>query len=213
MLLVFVAVACAAHEAVHRHLPLGARANELVLFLSGALLLQSGHAYRRTHLFHHAHFPRTDDVEGAPARMSVLGAIAHGPTFLPRLWLRAWRDARREERRWLLVEALLPALGLACGVALLHTRPGVLVYVLLALAGGCGYAWFNVHAVHDPHGASALERSTTLRGVLVPRFFLGLTYHLEHHLCPAVPAHRLPELARRLDPLLARRGVRPRRVP
>ena len=39
-----------------------------------------------------------------------------------------------------------------------------------------------------------------------------LTYHLEHHLYPQVPSHHLAALARRLDPLLAGAGVRPRRV-
>jgi len=57
-----------------------------------------------------------------------------------------------------------------------------------------------------------LTQTRTLRGHLVPAVFLELTYHLEHHLYPQVPSHRLAELARRLDPFLARQGVRPRRV-
>jgi hypothetical protein len=56
-------------------------------------------------------------------------------------------------------------------------------------------------------------QTSTLRGHVVPALFLELTYHLEHHLDPAVPSHHLAELARRLDPLLRAAGVRPRRVP
>ena len=43
--------------------------------------------------------------------------------------------------------------------------------------------------------------------------FLELTYHLEHHLYPQVPSHHLPELARRLGPVLVAAGVQPVRVP
>jgi beta-carotene hydroxylase len=47
---------------------------------------------------------------------------------------------------------------------------------------------------------------------VIPAVFLELTYHLEHHLYPQVPSHRLAELARRLDPFFERAGVQPRRV-
>ena len=39
--------------------------------------------------------------------------------------------------------------------------------------------------------------------------FLELSYHLEHHLYPAVPSHNYRELSRRLEPLLMARGVAP----
>jgi beta-carotene hydroxylase len=58
-----------------------------------------------------------------------------------------------------------------------------------------------------------LTQTRTLRGRIIPAIFLELTYHLEHHLYPQVPSHRLPELARRLDPYLQRAGVTPVKVP
>lgn len=45
------------------------------MFLLGAVLLESGRAYRATHLQHHRTFPGKDDPEGYPADMSMLGAI------------------------------------------------------------------------------------------------------------------------------------------
>jgi beta-carotene hydroxylase len=48
-----------------------------------------------------------------------------------------------------------------------------------------------------------------MRGTIVPALFMNLTYHLEHHLYPQVPAMNLRRLAVRLDPLLAARGLRP----
>jgi beta-carotene hydroxylase len=48
---------------------------------------------------------------------------------------------------------------------------------------------------------------------VIPALFLELTYHLEHHLYPQVPSHNLPELSRRLEPVLRQAGVVPTWVP
>ena len=61
-------------------------------------------------------------------------------------------------------------------------------------------------------GRVVIPAGSTLRGHVIPAMFLELTYHLEHHLYPQVPTHRLAELARRLDPFFAEAGVRPRRT-
>nr|MDT0666427.1 ATP-binding cassette domain-containing protein [Micromonospora sp. DSM 115978] len=45
---IFVAVVTATHDVVHRSLGLGPRATEWALFLLGAVVLESGHAYRST---------------------------------------------------------------------------------------------------------------------------------------------------------------------
>jgi beta-carotene hydroxylase len=72
--LVFIAVVTVTHDVVHGSLGLGPRQTEWALFLFGAALLESGHAYRATHLQHHRAFPRPDDPEGDPARMSLWDA-------------------------------------------------------------------------------------------------------------------------------------------
>jgi fatty acid desaturase len=138
---IFVAVVTVTHDVVHRSIGLSRRQSEWALFLLGLVLLESGHAYRLTHLQHHRLFPSPEDPEGYPAELSFVGAVLYGPVFLVRLW------------------------------------------------------WW------------AYQRS---RGI--PAVFLELTYHLEHHLYPQVPSHRLAELARRLDPFLAAAGVRPNRI-
>jgi fatty acid desaturase len=112
--LVFVAVVAVTHDVVHNTLGLSRRQTEWALFVTGALLLESGHAYRTTHLRHHAVFPGPDDPEGDPAGMSFWRSVLHGPVFLPKLWWWAWRRQRgnRGQRTWLLVEALF-AIGFA----------------------------------------------------------------------------------------------------
>ncbi|WP_433045749.1 fatty acid desaturase [Dactylosporangium sp. CS-033363] len=209
---VFVAVVTVTHDVVHRAIGLGPGGTEWALFFCGLVLLESGHAYRATHLQHHRRFPRDDDPEGYPARISALGAVLYGPVFLARLWWWAFRR-ERGRRGWLLAEAAALPIATAAGVLLWPRTPAVLAYVVMAVAGSWVYPLLTVHLPHDQHGDSPLTQTRTLRGRVVPAVFLELTYHLEHHLYPQVPSHHLAELSRRLDPFLAANGVRPRRVP
>jgi beta-carotene hydroxylase len=212
--LIFVAVVTVTHDVAHGSLGLGRRQTDWALFLTGALLLESGHAYRLTHRQHHRVFPGPDDPEGDPARMSLVRAIVWGPVFLPRLWYWAYRRAdSTATRRWLLAEAFTAAAIPALGIALRHNHPALLLYCALAIVGSWVYPLLTVHLPHHDYGVSPLTQTSTLRGRIIPAVFLELTYHLEHHLYPQVPAHHLSELSRRLEPTFRSAGVKPRRVP
>lgn len=213
--LIFVAVVTVTHDVVHGSLGLGRRQTNWALFALGAILLESGHAYRVTHLRHHAIFPDSDDPEGDPARMSFWQAVLYGPLFLPRLW--CWAYARQKkntsERLWLIAEALLPLFVLSVGLIVWPWTAAVLIYAGLVIIGSWVYPLLTVHLPHRHYGDTPLRQTHTLRGRIIPALFLELTYHLEHHLYPQVPSHRLPELARRLDLFFEEAGVRPKRVP
>lgn len=197
MFAIFMAVVTVTHDVVHRALGLGPRGTE---------------AYRLTHLQHHRWFPHpTDDPEGCPAGMSLLGAVCYGPVFLIRLWWWAWRT--RRDRAWPAVEACVPILALAAGILSLPRFPGILVYVTMAIAGSWVYPLLTAYLPHHDYGDTPLSQTRTLRGRILPAVFLELTYHLEHHLYPQVPSHNLPELGRRLDPHFSASGVKPVRVP
>jgi fatty acid desaturase len=213
--LIFVAVVTVTHDVVHGSLGLGPRQTEWALFVFGSLLLESGHAYRSTHLQHHRMFPGPDDPEGDPARMSFWKAVLYGPVFLPRLWWWAFQRAHNQpgQRCWLLAEAGWALTVLIAGLCLLPWTPVVLVYALLVVIGSWVYPLLTVHLPHHDYGSTPLTQTSSLRGRVIPALFLELTYHLEHHLYPAVPSHHLPELARRLDPLFRQAGVELRRVP
>lgn len=208
---IFVAVVTVTHDVVHRSIGLGRRQTEWALLLLGAVLLESGHAYRATHLQHHRLFPSEEDPEGYPAELSFTGAVLYGPVFLIRLWW--WAYQRSGPRRaWLLAEASLPPAALAAGALLWPITPGLLAYAVMAIAGSWVYPLLTVYLPHHGYGDTPLTQTRTLRGRVIPAMFLELTYHLEHHLYPQVPSHHLAELARRLDPFFERAGVRPRRV-
>lgn len=211
--LIFVAIVTSTHDVVHGSLGLGRRQTDWALFASGAVLLASGHSYRTSHLQHHRVFPGPDDPEGDPARMTFWGAVRHGPLFLPRLWLWAFRRSSRAERRWLLAEALWAFAVLALGAALWPTTRAVLLYAALVYTGAWVFPLLTVHLPHRHFGDTPFTQTHTLRGRIVPALFLELTYHLEHHLYPQVPSHNLAQLSKRLDPVLRAAGVVPWKVP
>ncbi|QDU66343.1 fatty acid desaturase family protein [Engelhardtia mirabilis] len=215
MVPLFLSVVTAAHDVVHGALGLDRRGTEWALALLGAVLFESGHAYRWTHRRHHLVFPGSDDPEGAPAKGSWLGAILEAPCFLPRLWWWAFHRARgrRAERAWLLAEASWFLVAAVAAVVALGRWPSASAYFAMALVGSWSYPLLTVHLPHRNYGDTPVSQTHTLRGRLVPRLLLELTYHLEHHLYPSVPSHNLPILSERLEPWLREQGVTPRRVP
>jgi beta-carotene hydroxylase len=211
----FVVVVTVTHDVVHGSLGLSRRQTDWSLFVFGAILLESGHAYRTTHFRHHAVFPGSDDPEGDPARMGFWQAVLCGPLFLPRLW--RWAYARQKdrgsERLWLIVEALWPLAVFSIGVFVWTRTAAVLIYAGLVIIGSWVYPLFTVHLPHRHYGDTPFTQTHTVRGRIIPALFLELTYHLEHHLYPQVPSHHLPELSRRLEPVFQEAGVCPKRVP
>ncbi|HQX50991.1 MAG TPA: fatty acid desaturase [Planctomycetaceae bacterium] len=213
LFLTFIAVVTVTHDVVHNSLGLNRKQTDVALFLLGAILFESGHAYRATHSQHHSVFPDLDDPEGEPARMSFWRAVIHGPLFLPILWLWAIRRSRGSDRLWLVIEAVWCIAGVVGAGLFWPVVPAFSLYVLLAVIGSWVYPLLTVHLPHRHYGDSPLNQTHTLRGVVIPKLFLELTYHLEHHLYPQVPSHNLPELSRRLEPAFHRFGVKPVRVP
>jgi beta-carotene hydroxylase len=209
--LIFVAIVTVTHDVVHGVLGLNRRQTEWALFVMGAVMLESGHAYRTTHLQHHKLFPNGDDPEGYPAKIGLAGAILYGPVFLIRLWVWAFRrnKGRPVQRLWLIVEGLWPVAVVIAGALLWHTTPAILIYASQAIVGSWVYPLLTVYLPHKDYGNTPLTQTHTLRGRVIPAIFLELTYHLEHHLYPQVPSHHLSELARRLDPVFQDAGVQP----
>jgi beta-carotene hydroxylase len=212
LILCFSATSTSTHDVLHGSLGLNRRQTEWCLCLLGLSILQSGHAYRATHLHHHRVFPSHSDLEGEAAHWPLWRVVLSGPLFLPRLWGWAYRE-RPEERRWLILEGLaLPAV-IVLGLLLLPLTSAVLGYALVVLVAGW---WYPVFAVWLPHRNEAPRpelRAWTTRGWLIPRLFRPLAFHLEHHLYPKVPSHNLPLLSQRLDGLLRGMGVEPVTVP
>jgi beta-carotene hydroxylase len=205
----FVTYGSVSHDLVHRTLGLPRRLNDALLTAIDLLMLRSGRAYRLAHLNHHSRYPdEHEDPEAAAAHGGFGSAIASGPLFFVRLW---WWAVRRhpEHRSRLLLEGgaiaclvMGTVLVAACGLSVVP-----LVYVSLAYLGTWVVPLATASIPHAPKGDSPLSQTRRFRGLLARLVALDHLYHLEHHLYPAVPHHRWPELARRLDPHLDRAGV------
>jgi beta-carotene hydroxylase len=208
MLAQFISTVAFLHDVAHGSAGLNAKQTHAVLFAMGVLMLQSGHAFRYSHLFHHTHCLEHDDLEGAPACMDLWHVLLAGPGYLPALWRKAVREAAPRERRWILVELTCAAGMAATAVWASSWSFGPLLYCALVYAGSWAYPLTTAYLAHYKPGNKPLEKARTVRGALVPALFMNLTYHLEHHLYPQVPSTNLRRLALRLDPLLAARGLK-----
>ena len=207
--LMFITYVSTSHDLLHRTLGFSRRINEVLLSLTELLVLRSGHAFRVTHLNHHRRFPAADDVEGAVARLPWGRALLAGIGHQTSLFIWAWRHAHPVERRWMVAEAGVIVAAITSSVVGLRVTPVPFVFVALVVTSSWLYPFATVWVPHRAAGDNALTQTIAVRGRWVPELFLQHTYHLEHHLYPAVPSYRWPELARRLDPWLRARGVQP----
>jgi beta-carotene hydroxylase len=209
VVLSFATYGSVSHDLVHRSLGLPRWLNDLFLTLIELLMLRSGRAYRLAHLNHHALYPDpTGDPEAAAAHGSLRSALLSGPAFFFRLWWWAVVNHPRHRAR-LLFEGVV-VLSLAAGAvaaALAGWSVAPAVYVLFVYLGTWVVPLATAYIPHAPGARDVLTQTRRFRGRLARLVALDHLYHLEHHLYPAVPHHRWPELARRLDPFLDRAGV------
>jgi fatty acid desaturase len=185
-----------AHGAQHYTLGIPRRAQDVLLATLSVLMLSSLHALQATHMHHHRHALAESDIESATARMSWWSAVASGPWFIVALNREGYKLTRPRKRGWILGEwagIIVYALGvLAWGTT------GVQLFVGAMAVGECLTGFFAVWTVHhDCDPTTQLAR--TQRGWWKTALTYQMFYHVEHHLFPAVPTTRLPELAARVD--------------
>ena len=194
---VFLTALRLVHNAFHYALGLPRWATEWIMFLNTVLLMGWMHAVQVTHLLHHRHCLREDDVESRSARMPWWRSLLTGPCFPFWVLRKAWQAARPYQRRWIALEvgynaAVLPLL-------FVPAVPLIWRYHILSMAvGECLFPFFGVWSVHhDVHATRTIAR--TLRHATKNALTFGMFYHLEHHLFPRVPTCKLNILATRID--------------
>lgn len=208
--LIFVAVVTVTHDIVHGSLGLSRKQSDIALFLLGAILLESGHAYRLSHLQHHKLFPNDEDPEGIPAKMSLIRVICISPGFLFKLYFWALRRTRKgsDQFLWLILEGFWFVFWIIISLLILPYSFAVLWYVIMVIVGSWVYPLLTVYLPHFEYGDQPIFQTRSLRGKIIPALFLELTYHLEHHLYPQVPSHNLKKLSQRLDPFFKEHGAK-----
>jgi beta-carotene hydroxylase len=205
----FITYGSISHDLVHRTLSLSRRWNDLFLTLIEGLMLRSGRAYRLAHLNHHARYPDpVNDPEARAAYVTLGAALLSGPGFFVRLWWWAVRN-HPEHRARLATEGLailcLATVAVLCAV--MGWTFALIVYVGLAYLGTWIVPVATAYIPHAPMGATVLSQTRRFRGWIIRLLAFDHLYHLEHHLYPAIPHQRWPELARRLDAFLDQAAV------
>jgi beta-carotene hydroxylase len=211
VLLSFFTYGSISHDLVHRVLRLPGWLNETLLCLTELLGFRSGHAYRLTHLHHHARFPADDDIEASASRLPLGRALFDGITLQPRLYAWALRKGG-PQRRWMIGEGIAIVTLLAACLAALPWTILPALFAALMIAGSWLFPIITVLIPHDPRGHDAISQTRLFRGKVLSLLALEHLYHLEHHLYPQVPHHNWPELARRLDPHFERQGIKPTKL-
>ncbi|GGE12186.1 aminotransferase [Aureimonas endophytica] len=206
------------HEVMHGHPTRHRRLNDLVGSAPLSLWLPY-RLYKKSHMCHHRDESLTDPIEDpesayltgevwarlgpvgrALARFNntLLGRLALGPLVMILGFLASEAAALARGERWRLgvwvrhLASLLPVLAwlhLVCAMPLS-------VYALAFVYAGAALGRLRSFAEHRWSDAVAERTAVVERAGLFGLLFLNNNLHVLHHLRPAVPWYRLPELYR-----------------
>lgn len=185
------------HDTIHHSLGLSKKNNDLLLSLSGLLLLKSGHALKVTHLRHHGQCLSDNDPEGEPARWTLKQVFLNGPYHILALrWASLKMAPNTRKIQW--TETVITLL-LLIGFVLLYVYTGSaagLVYWAVAFILSC---LMPLWASYIPH-RMASRHPARMAGVKMARIWTPIVssfaFHHLHHTYPKVPTALLPEAAK-----------------
>jgi len=187
------------HNGFHNSLGTGKFLTWLSLYLNSVLMIVSIHAVKFNHLRHHKHCLDEKDYEGKSARMTWYGAILYGPIHTFLIHKVTLEQGNRHYRLNVLLE--LASVAVLVTLAFYFQIHFLIYHIIIMVVGEFLMAFFAVWTVHhhtDENPDFARTQRTGWKNWLTFNMF----YHLEHHLFPAVPTIKLPELAKRIDEAL-----------
>ena len=202
------------HEGTHDLISRSAPVNEFFTWLTLGLVGISATAHRAFHLDHHLD-PHTDRdpefrlfnsvVRGVPgwAYLLIPAAAQIGIDSYP------FRSSKHRQLRRRVAFDLLFAVLLH---AVLAVTLGIRLYLMFVIAPMYSGLFFAsvLRGICEHHSLKAGSKWTNARTISTNRslefFWSNVNYHLEHHLFPSVPFHKLPELQRLLKDDLSRQS-------
>lgn len=184
------------HNGFHNCLGINKFFNWFVLYWNSLWMMTSIHAVKFNHMRHHRFCLAESDYEGKAASMSWYKAIFYGPMHTFLIHKITLQIASPIYKRNVVLEILSIIVFL---VIIFYFQVSFLIYhAIVMIFGEFLMSFFAVWAVHQ----GTLEKpnfARTQRTGWKNRLTFNMFYHLEHHLFPAVPTIKLPELARRID--------------
>lgn len=202
------AMAILTHEASHLSMFRSPHLDRWVGFLMGAPVFISYTAYKSLHADHHKYTRNELDpdeflnVTNSRFVQSILfysWLIIGTPVYVLHVAVTGWLRGTRRDRVNIVVEYLLLA---AMGIGVLaaawrYGRFDLIIHcwaipMIVAMVFGNLRSWAE-HAMTVP--GNPLTRTRTVTSNRVVSFLMfNLNYHLEHHLCPAIPWYHLPKM-------------------
>lgn len=184
------------HNGFHNALGTNRFLTWVTLYSNSILMMTSIHAVKFNHLRHHKYCLSEEDQEGKSAHMTWYGAILYGPIHMFKIHQVTWQLGNSKYRKNMLLELASIAVVIICAVY--FNLPWLLYHIAVMVVGEFLMAFFAVWTVHHDTSENP-ELARTQRGWLKNKITFSMFYHLEHHLFPAVPTIKLPELAKRMD--------------
>ena len=162
-------------------------------------MMTSIHAVKFNHIRHHKYCLTDEDYEGKSAGMTWYGAILYGPVHMFLIHKVTLQIGNKDYKRNVIAE--LVSIAIFAAIAFYFRIDFLIYHIIVMVAGEFLMAFFAVWTVHhDTHDSPELAR--TQRSDWKNKITFSMFYHLEHHLFPAVPTIKLPELAKRIDEVL-----------
>ncbi|UKN01044.1 fatty acid desaturase [Paracrocinitomix mangrovi] len=184
------------HNGFHNSLGINKKLTEINLLLNSVLMLASMHAVKFNHLRHHKYCLGEKDYEGKCARLNWYQAILYGPIHIFNLHYFTFKYGNHQYKKYVILELSLIAIFITVVFAL---QIKVLIYHILTMFLAEFFsAFFAVWSVHH-HSEDQPHQARTQRTKWKNMLSFNMFYHMEHHLFPAVPTIKMPELARRID--------------
>ena len=184
------------HNGFHNSLGTNKLLTWLSLYINSVLMLVSIHAVKFNHIRHHKYCLSEEDYEGKSAKMTWYGAILYGPVHMFLIHKVTLRLGNKSYRQNVILELISISLFV---FFVFYFNVHFLMYHIAVMVGGeFLMAFFAVWTVHHDTEESP-EFARTQRSVWKNKITFSMFYHLEHHLFPAVPTIKLPELADRID--------------
>lgn len=187
------------HNGFHNSLGTNKFLTWFSLFSNSILMMASIHAVKFNHIRHHKYCLTDEDYEGKSAGMTWYGAILYGPVHMFLIHKVTLQLGNKNYRKNVILE--LVCIALFAAIVFYFNISFLIYHIIVMIVGEFLMAFFAVWTVHhDTHEHPEMAR--TQRTGWKNKITFSMFYHLEHHLFPAVPTIKLPELAKRIDEVL-----------
>lgn len=184
------------HNGFHNSLGTNKLLTWFTLYTNSILLMVSIHAVKFNHIRHHKYCLSDEDYEGKSARMTWYGAILYGPVHMFLIHKITLQLGNKNYIKNVVLELI--SISIVTFFIFYFNIHFLIYHIIIMVLAEFLMAFFAVWTVHHDTEESP-EYARTQRKDWKNKITFSMFYHLEHHLFPAVPTIKLPELARRID--------------